>query len=191
MECKLLLFDLDGTLFNTNDVNYNAYNEALSEKNYSLDYDYYCKECNGRHYKVFLPAILNNDEYLIEYVHNRKKELYSKHLDKAIANIHLFNIAKSLKNEYYLAVVTTASKKNACEILKHFGYLDLFDLVLTNDDISKPKPDPEGFLKAMNYFNVDAKNTIIFEDSETGVKAANKTGATVFIIEKFGDNNEK
>ena len=67
---KLALFDLDGTLFNTNDVNYWAYSKALSEKGYSIDYEYYCKYCNGRHYKVFLSGIIFNED-IIEFVHKR------------------------------------------------------------------------------------------------------------------------
>ena len=64
---KLALFDLDGTLFNTNEVNYYAYSEALKEKGYSIDYEFYSKYCNGRHYKVFLPERVNNEEEVTEF----------------------------------------------------------------------------------------------------------------------------
>lgn len=182
---KLALFDLDGTLFNTNDVNYFAYNKALMEKGYSVQYDYYCNYCNGRHYTVFLPEIVNNDKEIIDYVHNRKKELYHDFLDKVIVNEHLFNIIKCLKDDYYLAVVTTASKKNTYEILEYFKKKELFDLILTGDDIKKSKPDPEGFLTAMKYFEIEPKDTLIFEDSLVGIEAANRSGATVFVVNKF------
>ncbi len=182
---KLALFDLDGTLFNTNDVNYFAYNEALKEKGFNVQYDYYCNYCNGRHYTVFLPDIVDNDEEIIEYVHNRKKELYYTFLDKAIVNEHLFNIIKCLKKDYYVAVVTTASKRNTYEILDYFKKRELFDLILTSDDIKVSKPDPEGFIAAMKYFGVDSEDTLIFEDSPVGIEAANRSGATVFVVNKF------
>ena len=51
---KLAIFDMDGTLYNTNDVNYFAYKEGLNTFGVDLDYDYYCNYCNGRHYKVFI-----------------------------------------------------------------------------------------------------------------------------------------
>lgn len=189
---KLALFDLDGTLFNTNDVNYFAYNEALNENGYSIDYEYYCSYCNGRHYKVFLSDILNNNDKIIESVHNRKKELYSKYLDKAIVNEHLFNIIELIRSDYNIGLVTTASKKNTYDILNHFNKLDLFDLILTHNDIEKPKPSPEGYNKAINYFNVLPKDTIIFEDALVGIEAARKTGSNVIIIDRFyGDVYEK
>ncbi len=182
---KLAMIDLDGTLFDTNEVNYYAYKEALNEKGFSIDYEYYKNECNGRYYKVFLPSIVNNDEEVMEYVHKRKKELYEKFLDKAIVNLHLFNILESIKKDYYLAIVTTASKKNTYDILKYFNKVELFDLILTHDDIEKSKPNPEGFLKALDYFKMDVKDAIVFEDSDVGIEAAKKIGVTIFKIENI------
>lgn len=182
---KLALFDLDGTLFNTNEVNYYAYSEALKEKGYSIDYEYYKKYCNGRHYTTFLPQIVKNDTKIVEYVHKRKKELYTKFLDKAIVNEHLFNIISSLKNTYNIGLVTTASKKNTYDILNYYKKLELFDLILTSDDIKTPKPNPEGYLKAISYFKTKPEDTIIFEDSDVGIEAAKKTGSSVLIIDNF------
>lgn len=47
------------------------------------------------------------------------------------------------------------------------------------------KPDPEGFIIAMNHFGIDAEHTVIFEDSEVGIMAARETGASVNIVDKF------
>ena len=182
---KLAIFDMDGTLFNTNDVNYYSYKEALEKYNVSLDYNHYCTYCNGRHYKVFIPEMVGNDVEKIEDIHNTKKKLYSKHLDKVIINTHLFEIIKAIKSEYNIALVTTASKKNTMDILDYTHTTELFDLILTSDDITKVKPDPEGFLLAIKHFGADPKDTIIFEDADVGIEAAHKTNATVFKIDKF------
>jgi beta-phosphoglucomutase len=183
---KLALFDLDGTLFNTNKVNYLSYKQALNEEGYDLEYEYFAKECNGKLYKEFLPKIIEtDDEELLQKLHKRKKELYSTNLGQALANLHLFNIAKSLKEDYYLAVVTTASKKNTFDILDFYNKTELFDLVLTHDDVINVKPDPEGYIKAMKSFNIDPKDTIIFEDSPSGIEAAVKSGANVFVVNNF------
>ncbi len=183
---KLALFDLDGTLFNTNKVNYLSYKQALNEIEYDVEYEYFAKECNGKLYKEFLPRITgNNNEELLKQLHKRKKELYSNNLKHAIINEHLFNIAKALKKEYILVVVTTASKKNTFDILDYYKKTKLFDLILTHEDVTNVKPDPEGFLKAMEYFNIMPKDTIIFEDSVSGIEAAIKSGANVFVVNKF------
>lgn len=182
MKAKLAIFDLDGTLFDTKEVNYYAYKEAVSEYGYDMDYEYYCKFCNGRHFKDFLPRVTTGDEQVLQEIHKKKKGIYKKYLHKAIPNKHLFHLIKLMKEEYYLAVVTTASKKNCEDILHKFKVYGLFDLVMTYEDVVQIKPDPEGFFKAMDHFQIGEENTIIFEDSPVGVEAAKASGAAYMIV---------
>lgn len=182
---KLLIVDLDGTLFDTRDVNYYAYKDAIAPYGYEIDYQYYCEFCNGRHYLDFLPQITTQDKDILTAMHKAKKEAYQKHLDKAVMNRGLTDIIRLMRTEYKTAVVTTASKENCFDILKRFGLLDLFDLVLTHDDITKSKPDPEGFLMAMAYFGAKPEETIIFEDSDVGLVAAERSGALYYRTYRF------
>ena len=177
---KLAIFDMDGTLFDTKNVNFHAYKQALNEcgLNVNIDYDYYCKFCNGNNYKVFLPAILPEITIeQMEYVHDRKKQLYPQYLKNARINKNLFTLINLIKNEYQIALVTTASKKNLNDILDFFKIRNTFDFILTQEDVKHTKPNPEGFLVAMNRAGVSRKNTLIFEDSDTGIEAAEKSGA--------------
>ena len=183
---KLIIVDLDGTLFDTKDINYHAYKEAMAPFGYDLDYRYYCDFCNGRHYMDFLPQITTLDEKILEEIHQAKKKTYKKYLDKAGLNVGLVDIIRLLRGEYKTALVTTASKKNCYDILEKFNLVELFDLILAYDDITKSKPDPEGFLKATEYFDAKSDETIIFEDSEVGLKAAEKSGA--YYYKTFGFN---
>lgn len=182
---KLLIVDLDGTLFDTKDVNYYAYKDAIAPYGYEIDYKYYCEFCNGRHYVDFLPQITTNDKDILEIMHKEKKNTYKKYLDKAILNSRLVDIIRLMRKEYKTAVVTTASRENCYDILDQFGVSDLFDLILTHDDITKSKPDPEGFLKAMDYFEAKPTETIIFEDSEVGLEAAERSGAYYYRTYRF------
>lgn len=182
---KLIIVDLDGTLFDTKDVNYHAYKEAISPYGYDMDYKYYCEFCNGRHYLDFLPQITTIDKDILTAMHKAKKEAYKNHLDKAVVNQGLVDIIRRMKGEYKTAIVTTASKKNCYDILRQFDLIGLFDLILTHDDIEKAKPNPEGFLKAMMHFDVKPKNTIIFEDSDVGLEAAERSGAFYYKTYRF------
>ena len=182
---KLVIVDLDGTLFDTKDVNYHAYKEAIAPYGYDMDYKYYCEFCNGRHYLDFLPQITTIDKDILTAMHKAKKEAYKNHLDKAVVNQGLVDIVRKMKSEYKTAVVTTASKRNCYDILQQFDLIDLFDLILTHDDIEKSKPDPEGFLKAMKHFDAQPKDTIIFEDSAVGLEAAERSGAFFYKTYRF------
>lgn len=183
---KLIIVDMDGTLFDTKDVNFHAYRQALAEHGFGLDYEYYCSFCNGRHYTQFLPQITTGDKQILSAIHARKKTLYPQFLAKARPNEGLVDILRALRGTYRTALVTTASKTNCYDILNHFQLAELFDLVLTQDDITRSKPDPEGFQKAMAHFGVTAEDTIIFEDSDVGLEAAKQTGASYY--RTFGFN---
>lgn len=184
MKTKLAIFDLDGTLFDTNEVNYHAYHDALLPYGVELDRDYYVSQCNGKQYKEFLPAVMNSVTN-IEEVHRAKKRLYVDCLNYARCNEHLLSIAQMLIPEYFLAIVTTASRKNAQDILRYFGQETLFDLLVTQEDIHRTKPDPDGFLQAMDYFGIPSNHTIIFEDSDVGIQAAIASGASVYKVVRF------
>lgn len=100
-------------------------------------------------------------------------------------NEPLFQIISCIRPYFYLSIVTTASKRNCLEILRNFNKLELFDLIITHEDVNKIKPDPEGFIKAMTYFKIASANTIIFEDSDAGIEAAKHSGAAVYMVSNF------
>lgn len=184
MKKKLAIFDLDGTLYDTRRVNYFSYRKALEQFGCTLEYEFFSQYCNGKHYTTFLPEIMGETENM-EEVHNMKKRFYEQFLSESIENKHLFYMLYCMKQEYNTVLVTTASRKNTEDILKYHNRLDAFDLIISQEDVRRKKPDPEGFLKAMNYYGVGKEDTVIFEDSEVGILAAEKIGATCFVVRGF------
>ncbi|CRF33185.1 hydrolase [Brachyspira suanatina] len=196
---KLLIFDMDGTLIDSAYLNYYSYYNAFKKFNIELDTDYYYKKCFGLHYKVFTKNILelndkltndeNKNNELIESIHNLKEKIYLENLN--LVKIHPFMFETLIdnynrkENKKYTALATTASPNGVYAILKTFQLEHLFDLVLTGNDIEKKKPDPEVFYKCMEHFNIKEEESIIFEDSEVGLEAANQTNAWVIKIEKW------
>lgn len=132
-----------------------------------------------------MPQVTTTDSEILSAMHKAKKIAYKNHLDKAVLNKGLVDIIRLMRGEYKTAVVTTASKENCWDILNQFEIAGLFDLVLTHDDITKSKPDPEGFLKAMEYFGAKPEDTIIFEDSTVGLEAAERSGAFYYKTYRF------
>lgn len=182
---KVIMVDLDGTLFDTKEVNYRAYKESIAPYGFDIDYKYYCKFCNGRHYMDFLPQITTYDETILAEMHRRKKKIYGSYLNFARLNWSLVTILRNCSHECKIALVTTASKQNTFEILKKFDLVNIFDLILTQEDVSKLKPDPEGYIKVMRFFSVNPEECMIFEDSDIGIEAALRSGATVFTVKGY------
>ena len=177
---KLIIVDLDGTLFDTREVNYLAYRDAMQSFGYKLEREYYYQCCNGKHYLDFLRELTTDDLGILSQIHEMKKIYYRKYLNTAILNKGLYKLLEMCKRTCKIALVTTASKDNTRDILDYFGLAQFFDLILTGDDVNQKKPNPEGFLLAMANFGVTAGDSIVFEDSEEGIQAAVSAGISCF-----------
>ena len=188
MEKKLAIFDLDGTLFDTRMVNYQAYKVALNKYGVPLDYEEFATMFNGRLYKTYMPKLMGDvigtDEN-IEDAHNIKIKEYPKFLKDAVKNESLFSMIECMKDEFHIALVTTGATENVYQILDYFNVRDKFELILTQSDVIRKKPDPEGFNKAMEHFNVEPNNTIVFEDSDVGLEAARAAGCVAYIVKGY------
>lgn len=187
MKNKLAMFDMDGTLFNTNDVNAYSYKEAVNHYGFEFELSYWRENCIGRYYKDFLADLNITDEETLQKIHELKGQLYTKYLKYAKENTKLFEVIEALKATHYIALVTVAVRKNVEEILKTFNRFELFDKIFTQEDFSKMKPDPECYLKAMDYFKVKTEDSIIFEDSKAGLIAAKLSGANYCQVYKFNE----
>ena len=121
---------------------------------------------------------------LTEAVHKRKIELYADCLKSAELNRPLVDILRALKSEYYIALVTTATRRNVERILEHFSLAELFDAVVTQEDVLHAKPDPFCYNMVIERFGVDRSRCIIFEDSASGVVAALASGCQTLRVRK-------
>ena len=185
MKHFLAMFDMDGTLFDTQKANFAAYKAAYAAYGYTLTESFYEKQCFGKHFSDFGVLVTKGERQHIKEIHQKKKEIYPEFLDQTKVNIHLFNMITSMKTDYHIALVTTAARKSVMDILAFYDKRALFDLIVSGEDAEKTKPDPEAYLKAMAFFDMKAEQSIIFEDSDIGLMAARATGASVIKVEAF------
>ena len=85
-------------------------------------------------------------------------------------------LLETLSRQFRLGIVTGRPRRDAELGLKRFGIRKFFDTVVTLDDVSKSKPDPEGLLKATGLLS--SANAAYFGDSVDDMAAATKAGAT-------------
>ena len=71
-----------------------------------------------------------------------------------------------------------SSSKNAKLILTKLNIIHLFDVLVDGNDVTRSKPDPEGFELAANQSKTSPKDCVVFEDSTAGIEAANAIGMT-------------
>jgi len=78
--------------------------------------------------------------------------------------------------KYRLAMVTSGSRGTVSLALAVLGYEGIFDPLLTAEDVERSKPDPEGFLEALRICGCSASDAMVFEDSDSGVRASRAAG---------------
>jgi HAD superfamily hydrolase (TIGR01509 family) len=93
-------------------------------------------------------------------------------------------LVSKLKNKNIKVGVVTNSIRQTTEfMLTYAGLLDSLDVLVTNQDVQEPKPNPECYLLAMEKLGVLPAETVIVEDSPYGIQAAKASGATVVTVD--------
>ena len=93
-----------------------------------------------------------------------------------------------MKQAHVIVLVTTAKRANAQTVLRHHELEEYFDYVVTSDDVSASKPDPECYLLALQKCGIKPNEALAFEDSEPGILAAEAAGINVIRVGDFSDD---
>ena len=178
MRIKLILLDFDGTLANTARANTVSYVEALREEGIPLTEEEYRQKYFGMRCPEFLrdKGIADNEQ--AARIRRRKIEIYPSHFDMVTLNEPLWAFVQEFRKQGGKAwVVSTGHPDNVRNAMRHLGLESGVDGILTSDDVEHSKPAPDAFLKAMQAEGVTPAETLIFEDSEIGLQAAEASGA--------------
>ena len=186
---KLVIFDMDGVLVDACDWHKIALNEALKEvSGYEIPLEDHYKKYNGLPTKVKL-------NMLIKEGHVQESDLESIYEMKQLKTVDIIkreSVVKEEKielmkwlhdSEISVACFTNSIRMTAQLMLERAGVYEHLDLLVTNQDVSSPKPNPEGYIKALKHFNCSPKDAIIVEDSPKGLEAAEKSGANILKVE--------
>jgi HAD superfamily hydrolase (TIGR01509 family) len=192
---KLVIFDLDGVLVDACEWHYVALNRALKQvSNYQISLEDHESTFNGIPTREKL-RILTEMKIISENDHDKIYEIkqsITKDIIKKYSTVRSEKIEmiKSLKERDLKVCCFTNSIRETAELmLSTSGVIDLFDMIVTNQDVERPKPDPEGYLKILSYFGISSENAIIIEDSPKGIEAAILSGCKVIGVKDAEDVN--
>ncbi len=192
---KLVIFDLDGVLVDACEWHYVALNRALKQvSNYQISLEDHESTFNGIPTREKL-RILTEIEAISEDDHNKIYEIkqdITKDIIKKYSTVRSEKIKmiKALKERGLNVCCFTNSIRETAELmLSTSGVIDLFDMIVTNQDVENPKPNPEGYLKILSHFNIAPDRTVIVEDSPKGIEAAILSGCNVIGVKNAEDVN--
>jgi beta-phosphoglucomutase len=132
------------------------------------------------------------DEAGLKKLLNEKEELYRELYAPFVTPVNgLVNILTGLKKAgINMAMATSATVEDVDFILSRIPIRNDFNAVVNSTMVSKPKPNPQIFLKAAEMLGVPAARCVVFEDSLAGIKAANAAGMKVVAITTGHTANE-
>jgi len=185
-EAKALIFDLDGTLSDSLPVHLATWNIIGNKYGFTFDPNI-LHEMTGRPTIEFAVRVV--EQYGLsekpETLVKMKQESFWEmaHLLKPIDE--LVSIVKTYHGKIPMSIGTGASRKSAEVQLKELNLTKYFDAVISADDVTKHKPEPETFLECARLMGVEPQFCQVFEDGVLGIEAAKKGGMMVTDVRPF------
>jgi HAD superfamily hydrolase (TIGR01509 family) len=180
-----LLFDLDGTLAQTEHLHHAAFNELLAAYGRSIDHPTFLRHVSGRSNED-ITAYLFPDldaEKRIRLAEDKERwfrELAAAGVEATPGALSL--IAWARARDIATGLVTNAPRENADLMIAVLGLDEAFDVVIAAPELTHSKPHPEPYLAALAALRLDAAHTLAIEDSETGIAAARAAGLDVVAL---------
>ena len=182
-----IIFDLDGTLIDTETADYTACKLLFQEFGATLTLEYWAARIVG--------IVDGYDELfdeLIQWSHNgitkadlwqRINQLWDLTLQDLTLMPGIENLLPKLHTTGYpLAIATASDRAWADRWLTHFGLGSYFQAIATGDNIVNNKPAPDIYLFAAAQLGVQPKACLVFEDSQAGTRSAKAAGMTVVAV---------
>ncbi|XP_039121922.1 haloacid dehalogenase-like hydrolase domain-containing protein Sgpp [Dioscorea cayenensis subsp. rotundata] len=183
---EAVLFDIDGTLCDTDPVHHYAFREMLLEIGYNngvpIDEDFFVKNIAGGHNEDIASRLFPDWDHEKAMKFMDDKEEYFRKLApeqlKAVNGLH--KLCKWIEDHgIKRAAVTNAPRPNAELMISLLGLTDFFQLVVVGSECERAKPFPDPYLKALEVLNLSREHTFVFEDSPSGIKAGVAAGLPV------------
>ncbi len=181
---KAIIFDMDGTIFDTEAVSKKVWYRINDEFNLNIDDNFiYSLIGKTKQSSKYLFDLYTPNHKMEELFFYHKKYMEEYRNDNGLilkTDLHkLFTYLKSLN--YKLALCTSAVKDLAYNNLNSEDLASYFDIIITGDDITKGKPDPDPYLKTCDELKLHPNECLVIEDSFSGIISASEAGCNTIM----------
>lgn len=188
MVFKALIFDFDGIMTDTEPVHMEAWLDVLEPLGISFDEEEYRTNYIGRSDRDFLGEVSRihrhhfSDAEKADLIETKIRATINllEHDMPLLPGVEEFVLGAA--NRYLLAICSGANKSEIEFILRRLRWTDFFEPIISGESVRKGKPDPEGYIRALEGLNertddvIMAADVIAIEDSPKGIAAAKATG---------------
>ena len=185
---KAIVFDMDGVLIEAKDWHYEALNRALRLFGFEISRYDHLTTFDGLPTKRKL-QILSAEHDLPARLHhfiNEMKQQYTMELVNALCKPrfnHEYALSRLRAQGYRLAVASNSIRSTIEVMMQRAALEQYLDFTISNQDVTKAKPDPEMYTLAITRFGLTPQEVLIVEDNENGVRAAIASGAHVLQVQ--------
>jgi HAD superfamily hydrolase (TIGR01509 family) len=186
---KLIIFDLDGVLVEAKEIHYDALNLAINTvvgPEYEISLSEHLSIYDGLKTNQKLTVLTSRKGLPAD----KHKEIWTLKQDittKAISNfdldLRLIKVFKKLRDGgYLLACCSNSIRRSVLTMLAKLGIIEFMDLIISNEDVLNSKPHPEMYWSAISKLSCLPEETLIVEDSPTGLLAASRSHSNVLRV---------
>ena len=182
---KAVLFDLDGTIADTEITRFELLKNISSELGFEKKFTGLSpKDMAGLHSIDFVRSVLGeHKEHARAIVDERYKRLHDSPEEYIVPIKGIRRLVLHIKkNGLIIGLATNSFRREAELVLRTVGILESFDALVSIDEVSHKKPDPETYNKLMQKLDIDCSECIAVEDSESGIIAARSAGLRVIAM---------
>jgi beta-phosphoglucomutase len=186
---RAVIFDFNGIIVDDEPIHFRLFQKVLGEEGIVLTEEaYYARYLGFDDRGAFTASFRENgrslDDTKLHRLIERKAAYYQDAIREQVAIFPgVKNLVASLDGILPLAVASGALRQEIETILQTAGLLDHFDAIVSAEDVTRGKPEPEIFLKALAALNAPQKNSpiepadcVVIEDSKEGVRGARRAG---------------
>lgn len=194
--CKIsaILFDMDGVLVDATEWHYQALNRALYLFGFNISRYQHLSTYNGLPTRKKL-EVLTVEQSLPLGLHEiicKLKQIYTnEEIYRECRPVFEkeYMISRLRREGYRLAVCSNSIRESVELMIRKSALYEHFDFLLSNEDISQPKPSPEIYIQAIRLMRCRPEEVVIVEDAPYGIEAAQRSGAHVCQVTGFEDVN--
>ena len=179
-EKKAIIFDMDGVVIDSEPLHERSSRLVFAQYDEVIEDDVFA-DFKGSTDRTILEFLVQdrNLKLDVDDLLQQKRLTYASLIDELQPITGVINFINKIAEQYRLALTTSASRRNKELAFSKFNLHSFFEVVITSDDISKPKPDPEPYLVTTEKLNLVPEECMVIEDSFNGVKSAAGAGCTV------------
>ncbi len=185
-----VLWDMDGTLVDSEEYHWLSWRDTMASEGIAITHEQFLKTFGQRNDSI-LPQWLaaGTSAERIQQVGDSKEELYRKLVREGCLEPlpGVMDWVRRLREQGWLqAVASSAPRKNIEVVLEVMGLAGFFEALVSAEDVTAGKPDPQVFQKGAERLGMLASRCIVVEDAVPGVEAARRAGMRCIGVSRKG-----